>query len=170
MEILRALKPSFPVAALVCAALVAIPPTANPATVTTAFTVSTDVVTACNVSATPLSFGSYTATSTSNSTSIITVACSNTVPYNVGLNAGTSTGATVTSRAMSGPIGALPLHYDLFQDAARTINWGDTVGTDTVSGTGNGSAQTLTVYGQVPSGQGNRPGAYTDTITVTVTY
>jgi spore coat protein U-like protein len=71
---------------------------------------------------------------------------------------------------MTGPTGALPLHYSLFQDSARTINWGNTVGTDTVAGTGNGGGQTLTVYGQIPSGQGNRPGTYNDTITVTVTY
>ena len=170
MTLLRFMKPSLGAAAMICAALAAGPDAASASTVTTTFTVSTDVVTACVVSATPLSFGSYLPTTASTATSVITVACSNTVPYNVGLDAGTSTGATVTSRAMTGPTGALPLHYNLFQDSAHTINWGDTVGTDTVPGTGNGSGQTLTVYGQIPSGQGNRPGAYTDTITVTVTY
>jgi spore coat protein U-like protein len=171
MELSAVPRPSILFAALACLALAATPRAANPATTVTAtFTVSTDVVTSCNVSATPLSFGSYNASATSNSTSVVTVACSNTVPYNVGLDAGTGTGATVTSRSMTGPTGALPLHYSLFQDSARTINWGDTVGTDTVAGTGNGSGQTLTVYGQVPAGQGNRPGTYNDTITVTVTY
>lgn len=170
MEFSRVRKPSLAVTALICAGLGAAPRAAAPSTVTTTFTVSTDVVTACNVSATPLSFGSYIATTVSNSTSIITVACSNTVPYNVGLDAGTFSGATVTTRAMTGPAGATGLHYNLFQDSARSVNWGNTVGTDTVAGTGNGSGQTLTVYGQVPAGQGNRPGAYSDTITVTVTY
>lgn len=170
MEFSRVLKPSLAARALICAGLAVAPRVADPATVTTTFNVSTDVVTACNVSATPLAFGSYTASAASNSTSIITVACSNTVPYNVGLDAGTSTGATVTTRAMTGPAGSLPLDYSLFQDSARTVNWGNTVGTDTVAGTGNGSGQTLTVYGQVPAGQGNRPGTYNDTITVTLTY
>lgn len=170
MEFSRVLKPSFVITVLICGGLTAAPRAANPATVTTTFVVSTDVVTACNVSATPLSFGSYTAATPSNSTSIITVACSNTVPYNVGLDAGASSGATVTTRGMTGPTGATPLHYNLFQDSARSVNWGNTVGTDTVAGTGNGGAQTLTVYGQIPAGQGNRPGAYTDTITVTLTY
>ena len=70
---------------------------------------------------------------------------------------------------MTGPAGAT-LAYALYQDSAHTINWGNTVGTDTVSGTGNGSAQTLTVYGEVPAGQSVTPGAYTDTITATITY
>jgi spore coat protein U-like protein len=39
-----------------------------------------------------------------------------------------------------------------------------------VSGTGNGNAQTLTVYGQLPAGQYVTPGAYADTITATITY
>jgi len=104
-----------------------------------------------------------------SSTSTITVTCTNTSPYNVGLNAGTAPGATVTTRKMSGPGGAL-LAYALYQDAAHSINWGNTVGTDTVAGTGNGNAQALTVYGQVGAGQFVTPGAYVDTITATITY
>jgi spore coat protein U-like protein len=117
-----------------------------------------------------MNFGAYVGTAALNTTSTLTVQCNNTVPYNVGLDAGTSTGATVTTRAMTGPTGSLPLPYGLFSDSAHSINWGNTVGTDTVPGTGTGVAQTLTVYGQIPAGAGNRPGAYTDTITVTITY
>jgi spore coat protein U-like protein len=62
------------------------------------------------------------------------------------------------------------LNYSLFSDSARAVNWGNTVGTDTVAGIGTGSAQTITVYGTIPSNQGNRAGTYADTITVTVTY
>jgi spore coat protein U-like protein len=39
-----------------------------------------------------------------------------------------------------------------------------------VAKTGSGTAQTLTVYGQVPAGQFVTPGNYADTITVTLTY
>jgi spore coat protein U-like protein len=70
---------------------------------------------------------------------------------------------------MTGPGSAL-LGYSLFSDSARTVNWGQTVGTDTVTGTGNGTAQALTVYGDVPAGQYLAPGSYSDTITATVTY
>ena len=50
------------------------------------------------------------------------------------------------------------------------MNWGNTVGTDTVSGTGNGNAQTLNVYGQIGSQTTPQPGAYADTVNVTVTF
>lgn len=120
------------------------------ATVTTTFQVTATVAATCLISATNLSFGTYTG-ALASSTSTITATCTNTTPYNVGLNAGTAPGATVTTRKMSGPAGAL-LGYTLSQDAAHTINWGNTVGTDTETGTGNGSPQVLTVFGQVAAG------------------
>lgn len=57
-----------------------------------------------------------------------------------------------------------------FSNSGRTTNWGNTVGTDTVAGTGSGVAQTLTVYGQIPASQFVRSGSYTDTVVATVTY
>ena len=137
-------------------------------TATQSFNVSVTVVSGCAVAATNLAFGAYTGPLI-NSTSTVTVTCTNTTPYNVGLNAGTATGATVTNRKMTGPGGAL-LRYSLSQDSGHSTNWGNTVGTDTEAGTGSGGAQGLTVYGQLPAGQVVTPGAYTDTITVTVTY
>lgn len=137
-------------------------------TATTSFQVTAIVPTACTLSANPLAFGNYTGAAL-NSTTTILVACSKSATYNVGLNAGTSTGATVATRSMTGPVAAL-LSYKLFSNAGLTANWGNTVGTDTVTGTGSGAAQSLIVYGQVPAGQLVRPGSYTDTITATLTY
>ena len=97
------------------------------------------------------------------------VTCTNTTTYNVGLNAGLASGATVTTRKMTGPLLSM-LAYSLYSDSARSVNWGQTVGIDTVSGTGSGSAQSLTVYGLPPATQYVNPGNYTDTITATVTY
>jgi spore coat protein U-like protein len=138
------------------------------ATVTTTFQVTANVQATCAISATTAAFGSYTGV-VSDTTSIVTVTCSNTTTYNIGLNAGLGTGATVTNRAMTGPNSAL-LNYGLFQDAAHSVNWGDTVGTDTVTGTGDGLAQTVTIFGQVSAGQFVAPGAYLDTITATITF
>ena len=81
---------------------------------------------------------------------------------------GLATGATVTTRKMQGPTGGL-LNYALTQDAGHTINWGNTTGT-WEAGTGNGAAQTITVYGQVAAGQTPPVGAYSDLITATVNY
>ena len=135
---------------------------------TTSFTLTVAVQATCTVSATSLAFGNY-AGAVVNSTSTITALCTKTTPYNVGLNAGTATGATVTTRAMTGP-SAAKLSYSLFRDSGRSQNWGNTVGTDTLSGTGTGAAQSITVYGQIPAGQYVAPGSYADTITVTLTY
>jgi spore coat protein U-like protein len=138
------------------------------ATATTTFGVNATVQSTCLVSATAMAFGTYTG-AVATSTSAVSVTCTNTTPYNVGLNAGLATGATVTTRSMIGPASAL-LGYGLFQNAGHTTNWGQTIGTDTVTGTGNGAAQPITVYGQVPAAQYVAPGAYADTITATVTY
>jgi spore coat protein U-like protein len=138
------------------------------ATVTTSFSVTATVQAACSLSATNLAFGTYSG-SLINSTSTVSVTCTNTTNYNVGLNGGTATGATVTNRSMTGPASSL-LAYKLLSNAARTINWGNTVGSDTVAGTGSGATQMLTVYGQLPANQFVQPGSYEDTITATITY
>jgi spore coat protein U-like protein len=137
-------------------------------TVTSQFNVKATVVVACNVAATPLDFGTYAGTLISASSTIF-VTCTNTTAYNVGLNAGTASGATVTTRSMTGPGGA-SLGYKLFRDSGHSHNWGNTVGTDTVAGTGTGTAQSLIVFGQIPAGENVAPGAYSDTIIATVTY
>ena len=143
---------------------------AGASTATSTMAVSATVVSSCTVSTTPMSFGNYNNTLLT-STATVTATCSNTTPYNVGLNAGTASGATVTTRAMfvSGTPSVV-LNYGLYSNSGHTTNWGMTVGTDTVTGTGNGSAQAITVYGQIPAGQLVAPGSYTDTITATITY
>jgi len=75
----------------------------------------------------------------------------------------------VTNRSMTGPSSS-HLAYKLFSNSGHTTNWGNTVGTDTVAGTGTGAAQSLTVYGQITAAQFVRPGSYTDTVTATITY
>jgi spore coat protein U-like protein len=138
------------------------------ATATSNFQVTATVQATCLISAGALGFGTYTGV-LSNATSTISVTCTNTSGYNIGLSAGTTSGATVAARKMAGT-GTDVLNYALFRDSSRTNNWGETVGTDTLAGSGNGLAQTITVYGQVPAGQYVSPGAYSDTITATITY
>jgi spore coat protein U-like protein len=137
-------------------------------TATATFQVTAVIQATCTIAANPLAFGNYSGVAL-NATTTIFVNCTKSAPYNVGLNAGTSTGSTVTNRHMTGPASTL-LNYTLFSNSGRTTNWGNTVGTDTVAGTGNGVAQSLTIYGQIPAGQLVRPGSYTDTITATLTY
>lgn len=138
------------------------------ATVTANLSVNATVNASCifgNI--TSVNFGNYSGVQ-NDSTGSIEVTCNNGTPYNIGLNAGTS-GGTVTTRAMTGtPSGTLP--YQLFRDAARTLNWGNTPPTDTVNVTGNGSVQLATVYGRILAGAVPATGSYNDTVLITVTY
>jgi spore coat protein U-like protein len=138
------------------------------ATTTTTFAVSATVASTCTVSATALAFGTYSGT-VIDQTSSLSVTCSTGATYNIGLSAGTTAGATTAARLLSdGASGTLG--YALFRDAGRTLNWGNTVNTDTLAGTGTGAAQAVSVYGRIAGGQTATAGTYTDTITVTVTY
>lgn len=143
---------------------------ANAATETTTFTVGATVVDSCSISATNLAFGNFDPLlgTALDATSTIDVTCSSGDTYDIGLDAGTATGATVTTRAMTS--GVNTLNYALYSDSGRLTNWGNTPATDTVSGTGTGAAQTLTVYGRIPAQASAVIGTYSDTITVTVTY
>jgi spore coat protein U-like protein len=143
---------------------------ARAATTTTTFTVQITITTSCVInSAGTLNFGSQGVLAANvDQTSTIQVQCTNTTPYTVGIDAGASSGATVTTRKMTN--GANTISYSLFRDAARTQNWGTTIGTDTVAGTGSGAAQNITVYGRVPTQTTPAAAVYTDTVTVTVTY
>lgn len=152
--------------------LVLMPATAMPDTATGTFNVTATVLSACSVSATDLAFGTYTpsAGTDNDNTSTISVTCTLGTSYNVGLNAGLH-GGSVTTRQMKGPAVTDLLDYGIYSDVTRLVNWGNTVGTDTVTGVGIGLLPfDHTAYGRITAGQDVSPGAYNDTITVTVTF
>lgn len=148
--------------------------TAGAATRQTTFGVSAVVNPNCLVSAQPLAFGGYDGTAAKTGTSDISVRCSTGATFTVALSAG---GGTFAQRLLSGT-GVNKLQYNLFTTVGATTIWGDgTAGTATRGGTGAGmaagSAQTLTVFGELPDNAFNQAtpsGNYADTITVTVTY
>jgi spore coat protein U-like protein len=158
--------------ALPMAAVLATPPYhgASAATATTTLSVTLTIVAGCEVASSPVAFVTASVLSTAvDVTGSVTVTCTNTTPYTVSLDAGGGAGATVAARRMTGPASAT-VTYSLYRDAARTQLWGETIGTDTAAGTGNGSGQALTVYGRVPTQTTPAPGSYTDSVNVTVTY
>jgi spore coat protein U-like protein len=167
MKILGTIKSLLP-AAIGVLALGLGSTSALAATTTTTFQVTATVQANCLISATTAAFPAYSGV-VADTTATLTVTCSNTTTYSIGLNAGLATGATVTTRAMTGPNSAL-LNYGLFQDSAHSVNWGDTIGNGAVSGTGDGLAQNITIYGQIPAGQFVEAGSYQDTITATITF
>lgn len=135
-------------------------------TTTANMTVSSTVIASCTVSVTALSFGSYTG-SVLTGTATISPTCTNGTTYNVGISAGTASGATVNARKMTN--GASTLNYSLLQSSGGS-NWGNTVGSDTVPKTGDGTTQTLTVFGTIPASQTSPLGSYSDTVVVTITF
>ena len=130
--------------------------------------VSASVSSVCSISAGALAFGEVATSGATDGTSTITVNCTGGGAYTVGLNDGLN--AVLTQRKLAS--GANVLNYDLFKEVGHTNRWGNS-GAALVSGTGSGANQSLTVYGQIASGQtlvsGNGT-PYTDTILVTVTY
>lgn len=131
------------------------------------FTVTATVTSQCSVSASTLDFGAVgLLLANTDGTSTLSVQCANGVAYQVGLDNGQH--ATGNTRRMQGPGGLVT--YELYRNTTRTQRWGSTLNTDTVTGSGTGGNQSLTVYGRVPNQTTPSAGTYNDTITVTVTY
>lgn len=150
---------------------------AETAASTTTFKARIVISRVCNVTTvapTDLDFGTNDAGAVNvDATSLITVTCSKTTPYDIGLS--TATGSVGTGvMASAAADNTDEVAYTMYQDAARTKEWGNTIGTNTQHGTGKGLAATApadkyTVYGRAASTD-VRPGAYEDTVTVTLTY
>lgn len=149
------------------AGAVGLQPTAQAATATTTLPVTATVLATCIVLATPLIFGNYSGAQLDAQASV-TVTCTLGTTFVVRLDAGAGSGATIASRKMS--FGANLLNYSIYRDAGHTQVWGQTDGTDTVAGTGALLPSIITAYGRIPAGQFAAPGAYLDTVGVTVVY
>lgn len=135
------------------------------------FTVNGSVPDSCTLTPKPvpnLAFGNVPGPITSNvdQTTSIGLVCSGRTAWQIGLNNGLY--ASGTTRRMRNGAGQFVV-YELYRDSPRSLRWGNSLGTDTLAGTGLGTAQSLPVYGRVGV-QAPPIGSYSDTITVTVTY
>jgi spore coat protein U-like protein len=138
------------------------------ATVTTTMGVSLTITAGCVTTATPLAFGSTGVLAAPIAqTSTVNVTCTNTTPYNVGLGLGVQP-ATLQRNMSAGSTGLVS--YNLWRNSGHTLAWGETVNTDTVAGTGTGISQPITVYGEVIAQTSPAPGAYADSVVVTITF
>ncbi len=158
--------------ALLAIAALAASTVASAGTATGTFTVQATIASACLVTANTLNFGTYSAASATALTgaSTISVNCTSGTPYATALNVGSGGGAFTGRTLLSGTD---TLTFNLFRDAAYTQVWGDGTGsTFTVAGTGSGllTANTITVYGQIPISQDKPVGTYSSLITVTISY
>lgn len=121
-------------------------------------------------SSTDIDFGTVFQTLSQNvdSTATITVTCNggSGSGYYILLSNGLSPSGL--QRRMQGPGGSF-INYGLYQDATRSVAWGNTNATG-VQGTGTGQPQSLTVYGRVPPQPVPGAGTYSDTIVITLSY
>jgi len=114
----------------------------------------------CTFHITAMAFGSYTggeAALPGTATGSWTGTCSGN--WDIPLNQGTGQGASETTRYMTGPNNA-EIAYGVYQDAAHTVNWGNTAGTEKTGDTYG----PVTFYGLITAGQYPTPGTYTDTL------
>lgn len=142
------------------------------ATGTSSIPVTATVASQCTISATALNFGAYDPNQATDDTaaSTISVTCSNQLPVTIALDAGTSTGATETARLMV-LAGKPSMKYAIYSDAGRANNWGSSAGTQSTTGAGTNTPVVLNVYGSIPKNQyAVGVGAYSDSVTATVTY
>lgn len=136
------------------------------------FTVQANNVATCNVTTTPMDFGTVADLSTARTaTSQLGVTCTRGTNYTVGLGNGINGGNGPTNRKLANPSApGTPITYGIYRNTGFTQPWGQTGGSTTVSGTGTGTQQVVTAYGRIPAQAKPLPGRYSDTIVVTVSY
>ena len=134
----------------------------------------------CTVSTTPVVFSAHNplAAPNNDSSGSVLVQCGGTagllIPYTVAMGVGG--GTSISARSMSSGTGRL--FYNVYTTNSRTVVLGDgTGGSAVLNGSvtldvlGTAPPQNWTIYGRIPGGQtGVAPGAYSDTLVVTVTY
>jgi spore coat protein U-like protein len=157
-------------------ALVGGPATATSVNTTFGVTLTIHADCVINSSAT-LAFGSLgvlggiSGSDNNDATTSLAVQCTDTTPYDIGLNEGINGGTTTTRKLLNQANGSTAtVNYTLWQDAGHATNWGNAVGQDTMSLTGDGVSHSHTVYGRIPAQMTPAPGSYADTITITVTF
>jgi hypothetical protein len=144
------------------------------ATATASLGVSATAAAACTLTATTVAFGTLSASAATTGTGAVTVNCTNGDSLTISLDAGGSATGSQRRLVNSGNF----LNYNLYQptaagnaQAAPAVAWGDgTALGNTFATTSTGAAQVFNVYGQVPSGQTLYVGAYSDTVTITLSY
>jgi len=151
---------------------------AQAATATSNLTVQITITASCTINAATLDFGSNPGTTlvaaNIDASSTVSVTCTSGSPYSIGMDNGAN--ASGTQRRMK--TGTNFLNYNLYVDAGRTNAWTTAASSTTCTtanscalGTGNGSPQSVSIFGRVPSiGTAPPTGAYSDTVLMTITY
>ena len=130
---------------------------------------------ACGVTTTGINFGAYDvfATVPRDTAGTVTVACDRNPPTDVTISIGPSpTSGGFQPRQMRHASQADRMNYNLFAAPSMVTAWGDgSAGTSTVllKKVNRNRPVTTTIYGRIPPGQNVSVGAYSDSVTVTIT-
>ena len=145
-------------------------------TVSDSVDIRVDVVPACSIeSTTPIEFPNPNTGADTGAVGEITVNCVDQLPYEVALDAGSHFDSGSLVRTMQNGSGDR-IAYKLYQDSGRTTEWGDSSqgntypNGDVLPGTGSGSDQAFTVYGQAVKDLSTiaPAGEYSDSVNVTL--
>jgi spore coat protein U-like protein len=136
--------------------------------------VSASIASSCTISAAALGFGAYVDGANSTSSANITATCTNGTGYTILFN-DTPDSAGIY-RIYSG--GATSATTSLFLESSFGATSGFSLAitntANAISGTGNGSAQTIPIYGKIASGQitiaSRVSGAYSRNLTLNLVY
>lgn len=134
-----------------------------------AMSVAVTVSRSCEVEVSPLAFGAYdpvdrNAAAPLDTETIMIVTCTKGTPANIALGSGGN--ASGSLRYMAN--GANLLNYEIYQDAARLVRWGDATGDQVVLGPSTGDPQSVHIYARVPAKQDVPIGVYSDAVVATV--
>lgn len=158
------------VAAIGATVLALAPSAATAATQSLAVTSQFVVASSCSTSTTAnMDFGALPATlsvAQADATGTISITCTIGAPYTLG-GSGGANGSGSQNRLYHNNGGtATYLNYNVYWDSNRT----QARATSTLSATGTGAAQTVTIYGRIPAQTATSAGAYSDTFTLSITY
>lgn len=135
----------------------------------TPFAVTANDTNTCTITASALNFGNIAETSAPvTSSATLTVMCTLGTAYTISLNGGLTGASNPVLRKMLS--GSNQLTYGLYSDNGLSQPWGETAGTNTVGGTGDGTSHAIPVYGRVPTQTTPPPATYRDYVIATVTY
>jgi spore coat protein U-like protein len=140
-----------------------------------AMTPAATVVQKCSIANASMSFPNYDPLSSSATatTASVSVTCTKgTTGASVGLDNGLNSANASGGQHRAMKSGTHYLSYDIWQDAAHTIFWGNTAGTnaEAVPVPTSATAQTLTAFGQIPAKENAPAGSYADSVVETVNF
>lgn len=150
---------------MTCLGLAAVSLPSVAETATGSMTVTAQVTKSCTIGAADMAFPSYSQTANVDTSAVVTVQCTGT---SGALGFTVNNGANfLVSRRLTDATNFLNYTIAVTQGAAA-IDDATAVPVTVSASTGGGTA---TLFGRIPTGQGNKPaGNYTDTVVVTLTY